>query len=77
MKTPLTFVCTSLKEYPECFDEKLMRNAREQEIKTLFKWVKKSVENWPVVEWGPLDLRSVCVILPSRLLVSGSYMTLC
>ena len=73
MKTPLTFVCTSLKEYPECFDEQLMPSALEQEIKTLFKWVKRCVEDWPVVEWGKRDLRSVCVIVPSRLLVSACF----
>ena len=70
MKNPLTFVCTSLKEYPECFDQQLISDAHIQEISVIFKWVEKCVKNWPVFEWGPVNLRLIGVIMPSRQLVS-------
>ena len=70
MNNPLTFVCTSLEEYPECFYDNMEQKARDNEIKTVFQWVKKCAENWPTVEWGERDLSTICVMVPSRLMVS-------
>ena len=70
MNSPLTFVCTSLEECPECFHESMEKSARDTEITTVFQWVKKCAENWPTVEWGERNLATICVIVPSRLMVS-------
>ena len=70
MNSPLIFVCTSLEEDPECFDKSMEESACGNEITTVFQWVKKCAENWPTVEWGKRNLATICVIVPSRLMVS-------
>ena len=67
------FVCTSLDELPHCIwdDDVVYKEQVWKELLVALKWVRDCARNWPEVEWGTMDLHSLCVVVPNRLVVSA------
>ena len=57
---PLHFICTSLKQI-----KSTSQSEDQLEAVTILNQVKKFVDTWPVKEWGPKDLKKICIMSPS------------
>ena len=68
----LHFICSSLKQGHDCIlsNEENLKVECKKEAEIIVKTVLEYVIPWPEREWGPEDLDSICIIAPSRMLVS-------
>ena len=68
----LHFICSSLEQGEDCLlsgEENLKVECKKEAtiiVNTVFSYVRP----WPERKWGPEDLDSICIIAPSRMLVS-------
>ena len=68
----LLFICSSLKQGQDCIlsNEDNLKLECKKEAEIIVDTVLDYVMPWPEREWGPEDLDSICIIAPSRMLVS-------
>ena len=68
----LHFICSSLKQGEDCilFNEENLKMECKKEAEIIVDTVFSFVRPWPERVWGPEDFDSICIIAPSRMLVS-------
>ena len=59
---PLLFVCSSLDDTIK----QVQRDTDETEARLILNQVLKFIDRWPTKQWGPKNLRSICIITPTR-----------